>query len=336
MDGVPEFPPSSSLPPPSVNPPLLDVYFPGRDAAGDDVAPSHAHGLGYAGRGEEAPPEELTIHAAPLGPSEPDAVFLSARRGLARSFRSGGVIEDVSAALVSAPRGGAAGGEPSTSQPAAASASASASAGGTGARKPPPPRGTLRLTSAPIGRGNIGYSLLQKAGWVEGKGIGAREQGIVEPLDPFANPGRKGVGAAAVEHSGRGRRRGQTGDEAGDRGESASRTAPAGGGVSAAAAAAGGGRGGIGTGGGGATAGTRAAQKRALAAAQGPPEDLDTKVKRHKQLQQQEEEDEKYKAIGRYLSGALRDEGPGDRGNDTNPLLRRSKLTDSNPLLNSW
>lgn len=47
---------------------------------------------------------------------------------------------------------------------------------------------------------------------------------------------------------------------------------------------------------------------------------------------QQEEEDAKYKTIQRYLSLALRDDANPSRG-DTNPLLRRSRLTDLNPLL---
>jgi hypothetical protein len=45
-----------------------------------------------------------------------------------------------------------------------------------------------------ISRRNVGYQLLQKAGWTEGTGLGAQEQGRREPLAPAAVRGQAGLG----------------------------------------------------------------------------------------------------------------------------------------------
>ena len=47
-----------------------------------------------------------------------------------------------------------------------------------------------------IARSNVGFQLLRKAGWVEGTGLGAQEQGRPEPLLPSQQQGRLGLGRA--------------------------------------------------------------------------------------------------------------------------------------------
>jgi hypothetical protein len=68
----------------------------------------------------------------------------------------------------------------------------------------------------------------------------------------------------------------------------------------------------------------------ALVAAELAAEDLDTKVKRHRQLQQQKAKEDRDKAIQSYIYRAFNDvDGP-----DSNPLLAKShRLTATNPLL---
>ena len=40
-------------------------------------------------------------------------------------------------------------------------------------------------TEPAIGEDNIGYKMLQKAGWKEGSGLGATGSGIVAPIDRY-------------------------------------------------------------------------------------------------------------------------------------------------------
>jgi hypothetical protein len=67
-----------------------------------------------------------------------------------------------------------------------------------------------------------------------------------------------------------------------------------------------------------------------LVAAELAAEDLDTKVKRHRQLQAQKAKEDRDKAIQSYMYRAFNDvDGP-----DSNPLLAKShRLTATNPLL---
>mmetsp|Transcript_30698 Transcript_30698/g.59208 ORF Transcript_30698/g.59208 Transcript_30698/m.59208 type:complete len:227 (-) Transcript_30698:207-887(-) len=53
----------------------------------------------------------------------------------------------------------------------------------------------LKEPSYGIHRSNVGYALLKRAGWVEGKGLGAEGQGRHAPLLPNKRPDRKGLGA---------------------------------------------------------------------------------------------------------------------------------------------
>lgn len=47
-----------------------------------------------------------------------------------------------------------------------------------------------------IARSNVGFQLLKKAGWTEGAGLGANEQGMAEPLAAFQQKGNLGLGYA--------------------------------------------------------------------------------------------------------------------------------------------
>lgn len=61
-------------------------------------------------------------------------------------------------------------------------------------------------------------------------------------------------------------------------------------------------------------------------------EDQEVKVKRVRQVMQAEADDAAEKALARELYRAFNDSS-GYSSTDTNPLLRKSKLSDSNPLL---
>lgn len=47
-----------------------------------------------------------------------------------------------------------------------------------------------------IARTNLGFQLLKKAGWTEGSGLGAQEQGMAEPVAAFQQKGNLGLGYA--------------------------------------------------------------------------------------------------------------------------------------------
>jgi hypothetical protein len=46
-----------------------------------------------------------------------------------------------------------------------------------------------------LSHGSLGHTLLRKAGWTEGKGLGKEEQGVTAPLQAYAKAGRQGLGA---------------------------------------------------------------------------------------------------------------------------------------------
>ncbi|KAJ2079621.1 hypothetical protein H4R24_003662 [Coemansia sp. RSA 988] len=50
-------------------------------------------------------------------------------------------------------------------------------------------------TSTAISSENKGHAMLQNMGWVPGSGLGAKESGIVDPIDVEGNEGRAGLGA---------------------------------------------------------------------------------------------------------------------------------------------
>ncbi|KAL4420472.1 hypothetical protein ABPG75_010128 [Micractinium tetrahymenae] len=160
-----------------------------------------------------------------------------------------------------------------------------------------------------IARSNVGFQLLKKAGWREGAGLGAQEQGMAEPVAPFQQKGNLGLGFAPKQPKAK-------------QGEKPTA------GSGAAAGQAVGGTGGAGAGGG---QGTK--EKRPLPEDPLDKEDQETKVKRVRQVMQAEADAKAGKAIERYMRMAFND-GTGEPTADSNPLLRRNhKLSATNPLL---
>lgn len=49
--------------------------------------------------------------------------------------------------------------------------------------------------STAITSSNKGFQLLKKAGWTEGTGLGAYEQGRLEPIEPDVKKNKRGLGA---------------------------------------------------------------------------------------------------------------------------------------------
>ncbi len=49
-----------------------------------------------------------------------------------------------------------------------------------------------------IARSNVGFQLLEKAGWREGTGLGAKAQGPLEPVGAFVKADRRGIGAETL------------------------------------------------------------------------------------------------------------------------------------------
>ncbi|KAG0610630.1 hypothetical protein M758_7G079700 [Ceratodon purpureus] len=50
-------------------------------------------------------------------------------------------------------------------------------------------------TSGNLSESNIGFQLLKKSGWKEGTGLGATEQGRLDPVKTHFQPDRRGIGA---------------------------------------------------------------------------------------------------------------------------------------------
>ncbi|XP_062205372.1 uncharacterized protein LOC133907365 isoform X1 [Phragmites australis] len=48
---------------------------------------------------------------------------------------------------------------------------------------------------AAIGSSNIGFQLLKKSGWKEGTGLGAQEQGRLEPVETRLKNNKRGLGS---------------------------------------------------------------------------------------------------------------------------------------------
>ncbi|CAD5164106.1 unnamed protein product [Musa acuminata subsp. malaccensis] len=46
-----------------------------------------------------------------------------------------------------------------------------------------------------IDSSNVGFKLLKKCGWKEGTGLGASEQGMLEPIPTFVKKNKRGIGA---------------------------------------------------------------------------------------------------------------------------------------------
>jgi len=155
----------------------------------------------------------------------------------------------------------------------------------------------------PIDRSNVGYKLLAKSGWQEGQGLGAQQQGMAAPLQVVPQKGNLGLGFAkkhkeqdmVVAHSSLHQ-------------ESALPLEPAAGPVLGSKRAA------------------------ALVAAELAAEDVEAKVRRHRQVQLQEAQDKRDKAIQSYLFRAF-NEPSSAATRDSSPLTKHHRLTATNPLL---
>ena len=61
-----------------------------------------------------------------------------------------------------------------------------------------PARATSGQKHQQLGESNVGFQLLQKAGWRSGQGLGASEQGQTEPLAAWHQQGRAGIGVGSA------------------------------------------------------------------------------------------------------------------------------------------
>ncbi|GAB2284977.1 hypothetical protein Dimus_019432 [Dionaea muscipula] len=57
--------------------------------------------------------------------------------------------------------------------------------------------------AAAIDSSNIGFQLLKKHGWKEGTGLGAYEQGRLEPVEACVKKNKRGLGAVEVKKNSR-------------------------------------------------------------------------------------------------------------------------------------
>ncbi|XP_072962907.1 uncharacterized protein [Typha angustifolia] len=57
----------------------------------------------------------------------------------------------------------------------------------------------LGSSSRAIDSSNVGFQLLKKCGWKEGTGLGASEQGRLEPLQTHVKKNKRGLGAEKVK-----------------------------------------------------------------------------------------------------------------------------------------
>lgn len=153
-------------------------------------------------------------------------------------------------------------------------------------------------------RSNVGWKLLEKAGWKEGTGIGASKQGQLEPLQPDMRQGNVGLG---YEKKGLKRKK-----VAGK--EDNTKTKESGGGK---------------------VISHHPGPSRELPPDELTEQDLETRVKRVKQVMQAEVDEKAEKSLARFVYSAFRDgDGPEGSTRDINPLLRRNKkISARNPLL---
>lgn len=152
---------------------------------------------------------------------------------------------------------------------------------------------------------NIGYQLLKKAGWREGTGLGAEEQGPQEPLQVHKLQGNQGLGFGVPKTKvSRSRASQEQGNEAGSASDRHNKPGQ-----------------------------SNKRQLRDLPPDPLDSEDIDTKVKRVRQVMQTEVDDKAGKEIARFVYSAL-GETAGTSTQDVNPLLKRNhRLSRSNPLL---
>mmetsp|Transcript_8210 Transcript_8210/g.14074 ORF Transcript_8210/g.14074 Transcript_8210/m.14074 type:complete len:304 (-) Transcript_8210:548-1459(-) len=155
---------------------------------------------------------------------------------------------------------------------------------------------------------NMGYRLLQSAGWREGTGLGALEQGITKPIEATRNPGTKGIGfsqtQSGVSHEAVQKQRRQQPADIG-----AAEPPP----------------------------GTKRARIQAMVDEELAGESLETKLKHHRAAAHAEQEQKRGQDIHRMLCAAFDDplDNAGATTANSNVLGRNTRLTATNPLLGS-
>lgn len=173
--------------------------------------------------------------------------------------------------------------------------------------QPPANAGPMPLYGIP--RANIGFQLLQKAGWKEGTGLGRDEQGLQMPLEKSSQIGRQGLGNSTAKHYvSKQRQQEQQQQQQGVSAKDKSRRQQQ---------------------------LDELLEHKAEVARVALPENSeksDDKIRRQRQKQKVEAEAATAKAISRYINMAFRDDD-GTSSADDNPLKRRNRLTATNPLL---
>ncbi|DBA80054.1 TPA: hypothetical protein ACH3X2_007544 [Trebouxia sp. C0005] len=151
-----------------------------------------------------------------------------------------------------------------------------------------------------ISSSNVGYQLLQKAGWQEGQGIGINQQGRPIPLSAYHQQARHGIGAdnkpANAAHAHR-----RTGSKRTDSSSGHAYT-------------------------------MHQLKQKEQQPVPDVPEDPVVKKQRHQQILQAEADEAAGRAIQQYMYRAFNDRS-GEPTSDSNPLLRQHKLSKTNPLL---
>mmetsp|Transcript_37628 Transcript_37628/g.83774 ORF Transcript_37628/g.83774 Transcript_37628/m.83774 type:complete len:324 (-) Transcript_37628:153-1124(-) len=172
------------------------------------------------------------------------------------------------------------------------------------------PPGTYHQPARHIAADNVGYRLLKKAGWQEGAGLGASEQGRKAPVPAWLQQGNRGIGFDGRHKAVQQPMSAQ---------KQAEREAKAAAHLAQQA-----------------TGLARKEMLNKMVEDELSSETVETKVKRHRQVMKQEADDMKRKAIYKHLSRALDDpfDVPYSTG-DSNPLTRKHRLTSLNPLLDS-
>ncbi|GLI59718.1 hypothetical protein VaNZ11_001662 [Volvox africanus] len=163
-----------------------------------------------------------------------------------------------------------------------------------------------KLWQGQIPPNNVGFRLLRKAGWSVGSGLGAGEQGRRDPIEPMLPKGTRGLGfdrhAAQQQQATHSCRKRPAGDDPEGLQTQARHSGPP-------------------------------SRVVALVKEELARESISDKVARHRQVMRADREQERGRAIERYLRSAFNDPFDHLRSDNSNPLGRPHKLTESNPLL---
>lgn len=157
-------------------------------------------------------------------------------------------------------------------------------------------------TLAVISEKNVGYKLLKRAGWREGKGLGIHEQGRLVPLQAVRREAQEGLGYRTKEVERAEASKTWKDDVATPRDQTKTRMPVL-------------------------------SEQVCVLLDAADKEDQETKRKRIKQTMETEVRDEVSKHIAKAVYRAFRDDDGAGRGDDDNPLIRRTRSSTTNPLL---